>query len=271
MTSAPPLAVGRRRLTRRQLGLRSAGWLGVLAVAAAWQLTALALHKPVLPTFTTALAAVGPVVTGPALTADILPSLARVLIAFAISGVAGIIIGLTLGYVRSLGDYAVAVIDFLRSIPAPLLIPLAIVLLGLGTSPVVAVVVAAAVWPVLINAFDAARRIEPLYLDTARACGIRGVALLRIVLLPAALPMVLAGLRIALSTCLAVLVVAEMLGASSGIGYFIQGAQQTFQIPQTYAGIIILAAAGWLFDTMFLLAERRLLHWEQAIARGRRA
>jgi ABC-type nitrate/sulfonate/bicarbonate transport system permease component len=215
-------AVGGRRAARR-LGLRTAGWLGVLAVAAAWQLAALALGKPVLPTFTTAVAAVGQVITGPALTTDILPSLARALVAFAISGVAGIVIGLTLGYLRGLGDYCVAVIDFLRSVPAPLLIPLAIVALGLGSRMVVAVVVAAAVWPVLINAFDAARRTEPLYLDTARSCGIRGVTLLRIVLLPGALPMVMAGLRIALSTCLAVLVVAEMLGASSGIGYFIPG------------------------------------------------
>jgi ABC-type nitrate/sulfonate/bicarbonate transport system permease component len=95
------------------------------------------------------------------------------------------------------------------------------------------------------------------------------VTLLRIVLLPAALPMVMAGLRIALSTSLAVLVVAEMLGASSGIGYFIQEAQQTFQIPQTYAGILVLAAVGWFLDTAFLLGEHRLLRWERAITRGR--
>lgn len=267
-----PVAVepaGRRpRMTGRRAGLRSAGWLGVLAVALAWQLTSLALHKPAFPTFTTALSAVGQVVTGPVLTTDVLPSLARALTGFAISAVAGTSIGLTLGYVRSLGDCCTAVVDFLRSIPAPLLVPLAIVLLGLGSRMVVAVVVAAAVWPVLVNAFDAARRTEPFYLDTARSCGIRGVTLLRIVLLPAALPMVMAGLRIALSTSLAVLVVAEMLGASSGIGYFIQQAQQTFQIPQTYAGIIVLAAIGWFLDTAFLLVEHRLLRWDRAVTRG---
>jgi ABC-type nitrate/sulfonate/bicarbonate transport system permease component len=81
--------------------------------------------------------------------------------------------------------------------------------------------------------------------------------------------MVMAGLRIALSTSLAVLVVAEMLGASSGIGYFILQAQQTFQIPQTYAGIIVLAGLGWFLDTAFLLAERRLLRWERAVTRDR--
>src|SRR5262249_47498692 len=103
---------GRRRGARRRVGLRSSGGVRGLAVAVTWQLAALALHRPTLPTFPTALAAVGQVVTGPALTADILPSLARTLIAFAIAGAAGVIVGLTLGYVRSLGDYAVAVIDF---------------------------------------------------------------------------------------------------------------------------------------------------------------
>jgi ABC-type nitrate/sulfonate/bicarbonate transport system permease component len=183
----------------------------------------------------------GHIVTGPQLTQDILPSVIRAPAGFAISGVVGIAVGLTLGYVRRLGDYCVTVIDFLRSLPAPLFVPLGIVVLGLGSTMVVAIVVSAAVWPVLLNSFDAARRVEPLHLDTARAYGLRRFALFRIVLLPATLPMVFAGLRVALSTSLAVLVVAEMLGAHSGIGFFIQDAQQTFRVPDTYAGVIVLA------------------------------
>jgi ABC-type nitrate/sulfonate/bicarbonate transport system permease component len=258
MTGASMTAVARR----------GAGWLGVLVLAALWQLLAMGLHKTVFPTFVTAISAVGQVLSGATLTQDIVPSIIRALLGFLISGVLGTIIGLTLGYIRRLGDYCSAVIDFLRSVPSPLLVPVAIAAFGLGDRMVVSVVVAAAIWPVLINAFDAARRIEPLYLDSARACGLRGVPLLWIVMLPAALPMVLAGLRTALSTSLAVLVVAEMLGASSGIGYFIQNAQQTFEIPQTYAGIIVLAGLGWLFDTAFLFAEHRLLRWEKALTGG---
>jgi sulfonate transport system permease protein len=258
MTSASMTVVARR----------GAGWLGVLVVAGLWQLLAMALHKTVFPTFVTAISAVGQVLGGATLTQDVVPSIIRALIGFLISAVLGIIIGLTLGYVRRLGDYCGAVIDFLRSVPSPLLVPVAIAAFGLGDRMVVSIVVAAAIWPVLINAFDAARRIEPLYLDSARACGLRGVPLLWIVMLPATLPMVLAGLRTALSTSLAVLVVAEMLGASSGIGYFIQNAQQTFEIPQTYAGIIVLAGLGWLFDTAFLFAEHRLLRWEKALTGG---
>ncbi|HEY1704455.1 MAG TPA: ABC transporter permease [Trebonia sp.] len=273
MTAAAPVTERELPRTRRRhepsrAARRGAGWLGVVIVAAGWQLLAMALGKTVFPTFTTSVAAVFGVIGSDTLMKDIVPSVIRALIGFVVSGVLGIVVGLALGYVRRAGDYCSAVIDFLRSVPSPLLVPVAIVLFGLGGQMVVAVVVAAAVWPVLINAFDAARRIEPLYLDAGRACGLRGLALLRTVLLPAALPMVFAGLRTALSTSLAVLVVAEMLGASSGIGYFIENAQQTFEVPQTYAGIIVLAALGWLFDTVFLVAERRLLRWENALTGG---
>jgi ABC-type nitrate/sulfonate/bicarbonate transport system permease component len=250
--------------------MRASGWLGLLVLAAAWQLLAAGLHSPVFPTFITTVKAAVDVVTGPELKADVIPSVERALVGFAISGVLGLVVGLTLGYVRVLGDIFSTLIDFLRSMPSPLFVPLAIVLFGIGGKMVVIIVISAAVWPVLLNAYDAARRVEPLYIDTAKACGLRGLAMFRHVLLPATLPSTFAGLRLALSTSLAVLVVAEILGAHSGIGYFIEYTQQTFLIPETYAGVLILAALGWLFDTAFLFAERRLLRWERALTGGNR-
>jgi len=252
---APSLAAGRRRIVRRRdLRRRAVGVLGLVVALAVWQLAALQLDTVIFPTFTSSLSAVGELLSGPALTGDILPSIGRVLVGFAISAVVGVVVGLTLGYVRWLGDYFSAVLNFLRSVPAPLLIPAAL-----------AVIVSAAIWPVLLNAFDAARRIEPLFLDTARASGLRGVELFRRVLLPATLPSIFAGLRVALSVSLVVLVVAEILGASSGIGYFIQSAAQTFKVQQTYAGVIILSCLGWFFDTTFLFVERRMLAWERGM------
>jgi len=260
-----PAAQVRRSARRRSLGRRAVGWIGLAVALLAWQLAALAANSVIFPTFTSSLAAVGELLTGPVLTNDILPSIGRVLIGFAISAVLGIVVGLLLGYVRWLGDYCSAVLNFLRAVPMPLLIPAALALFGLGTSMVVAIVVSAAVWPVLLNAFDAARRIEPLYLDAGRNCGLRGPALFIRVLLPATLPSIFAGLRVALSVSLAVLVVAEILGATSGIGYFIQSAAQTFQVQQTYAGVIILGILGWFFDTTFLFIEHRVLAWERGM------
>lgn len=257
--------LGRTAARRRTLGRKVVGWVGLAAALLAWQLAALAVNSVIFPTFTSSLAAVGGLVTGPVLTGDILPSVGRVLAGFAISAVLGIAVGLLLGYVRWLGDYCSAVLNFLRAVPMPLLIPAALVLFGLGAKMVIAIIVSAAVWPVLLNAFDAARRIEPLYLDAGRNCGLRGPALFTRVLLPATLPSIFAGLRVALSVSLAVLVVAEILGAASGIGYFIQSAAQTFQVQQTYAGVIILGILGWLFDTTFLFVEHRVLAWERGM------
>jgi ABC-type nitrate/sulfonate/bicarbonate transport system permease component len=263
-------AVPRRPVIRRRFVRPVLGWAGVLVVALGWQLLALALHTTIFPTFLTTMRSVGTVLSGPALHQDVLPSIGRALTGFAISGAIGVVVGLSLGYNRGLGDYCATVVDFARSLPTPLFVPLAIVLLGLGSKMVVAIVVSAAVWPVLLNSFDAARRLEPLQLDTARALGLHGTALFRRVLFPATLPSILAGLRLALSTSLAVLIIAEILGASSGLGYFIQNAQQTFQVPLTYAGVVILAALGWIFDTLFLAVEHRWLRWERAYTGGDR-
>jgi len=271
LAMAPSVAASRRRTVRlRDLGRRTMGVVGLAVALVVWQLAALQLDTVIFPTFTSSLAAVGDLLSGPALTGDILPSIGRVLIGFAISAVVGVVVGLTLGYVRWLGDYFSAVLNFCRSVPAPLLIPAALAVFGLGAKMVIAVIVSAAVWPVLLNAFDAARRIEPLYLDTARVSGLRRMELFRRVLLPATLPSIFAGLRVALSVSLVVLVVAEILGASSGIGYFIQSAAQTFKVQQTYAGVIILGCLGWFFDTTFLFVEHRLLAWERGMT-GRSA
>ena len=151
--------------------------------------------------------------------------------------------------------------DFLRSLPVPLPIPVGIVIFGLGTSMVVAIIVSAAVWPVLLNTFDAIRRADPTMVESAqlRPAPVRSR---RKVLLPAASPQIFAGLRVALSVGVAVMVVAEMLGGGSGIGDLIENAQQSFQVSTSYAGVVVLACLGWLMDTLFLAVERRVLSWQ---------
>ena len=263
-TGARSVGIGRSR--RPHQAVRSAlGIVGLALALAVWQIASGVMDTVSLPPPAAAFEAVRDLVDAGAVRTHILPSLERALTGFAISAVLGIGLGLTLGYIRWLGDIFSALFNFLRAVPAPLLIPAGLVVFGLGSTMVVAVIVSAAVWPVLINAFDAARRIEPLYLDTARSCGLTGPTLFWRVLLPATLPSIFAGLRVALSMSLAVLVVAEILGASSGLGYLIQNAAQTFAFPQTYAGVLVLGLFGWLLDTAFLLVERRVLDWERGM------
>lgn len=235
--------------------------LGLVAACAIWEVVSLLNHDPVFPTFTKAVSSAASLITGGRLHSDVLPSVFRVLIGFGVSAVLGTVVGAVLGSARALADYVTPVLDFIRATPFPLLLPLAIVIFGLGNTTIISLIVVGAVWPVLINTFDAARAIDPLQRDVARVCHLSRWKEFVRVTIPAVAPATAAGLRVALGLCLAVLVVAEMLGASSGLGHLIVSAQQEFDTPSTYAGVLILGLLGWLMDGLFLILERRLLRW----------
>lgn len=270
MTALTKSSLARKRRAPRLLSPALA-LAGVVVIAVAWQLLSLGLNTALVPTFTTSIQQTWDLLGQHAFRADIGVSVVRILIGFGISAALGTVVGLGLGLWSGVADYCTAVLDFCRSVPVPLLVPIFIVSLGLGSSLVVAVIVTGATWPVLVNAFQAARGLDPVTMESARSCRIRGQRLFRQVVLPATLPQIFAGYRLALSTSIAVMVVAEILGASNGVGNFIQQAQQSFQIPGTYAGVIVLGCLGWIADSMFLLSERWLLGWHHAmLTRGGR-
>ena len=254
-TSGRPAATP---LWSRRWGRLLLAWLGVVTALAAWQVAALVADTPILPTFTDVASRLGELAVDGELAEILPPTVGRWLAAFSVSAVLGLGIGVVLARIGVLRALALPVVDFVRAVPATLLVPAAIALLGLGSSMVVAVVVASATWPILISTVDGVSRVDPLTLDSARTCHFRRIGLLR-VSLRAAVPDLLAGLRIGLSISLAVLIVAELLGATSGLGYFIRNSQQTFRIVDTYAGVLLLALLGWVLDTGFLTLERRLM------------
>jgi ABC-type nitrate/sulfonate/bicarbonate transport system permease component len=244
------------------------GWLGVAAAATLWQLVSALMGNSIFPGFIASVTRSWDLLDGPVLGQDLVPSILRTLIGFALSAVIGVTLGVITGYYRAAREWTSAVFDFLRSLPTPLLIPVALVIFGLGDRMVVAVIVTAAVWPVLINTANATAGLEPTLVDTGRVLGLRGRTFLWRLVLPAVSPQIFAGLRVAISVSLAVMVVAEILGGGSGIGYFISSAQQSFHITDSYAGVVLLCLLGWVFDSMFLLAERRLLGWQRGTVGG---
>ena len=153
------------------------------------------------------------------------------------------------------------VINFLRATPPPALLPLFIVICGIGSLMKIIVVFFVCVWPIMLNTTDGMDGIDPTLLDTARSYGITGWERMRSVVLPAIAPRVFAGLRISLSLAVLILIVAEMVASSNGIGYFVLQAQQSFAIPQMWAGTVLLGLLGWGLNAAFGLAERRVLRW----------
>jgi ABC-type nitrate/sulfonate/bicarbonate transport system permease component len=194
---------------------------------------------------------------------DAAPSLGRMGAGYGIAIVVGISLGMLLGLVPLIARALGPPLEFLRAVPPPVLIPVAILVFGIGNEMKVFVIVAGCVWPILLNTIDGVRGVEPTMLEMSRSYGLSRARLWSRVLLPAALPQVFSGLRAALSIALILMVVSEMVASTNGIGFFVLDAQRTFAIPEMWSGIILLGVLGYTLNGLLMLAERRILRWHR--------
>ena len=198
---------------------------------------------------------------------DVVPSLERMFAGFAIAVVVAVVGGLLLGLSRRARAAADPIVDFLRAIPPPALLPFAILVMGVGSSMKVFIIAFVCLWPILLNTIDGVTGVDPTLRETTRVYGISGRDRLWRVMLPAASPQIFAGLRTAVSLALILMVISEMVASTNGIGYFVLQSQRTFAIPEMWSGILLLGILGYAFNGAFVLIERRVLRWH----RGARA
>jgi ABC-type nitrate/sulfonate/bicarbonate transport system permease component len=251
-------AVSRRRPRIRHTLLAVVGFAFLCVV---WQIAGTVTSTPASVPFTTAVSNAISIVLGPVLVDDVLPSVFRVIVGFVGAATFGLLAGLIVGSVPRLLPWVNPLIEFGRAIPPPLLLPIVLLIFGIGEQLVITVVVIAAFWPVLISTIDGIRRVDPTLLATAESIHLSRAARSFLVRLPAALPSIMSGLRVALGFSMIMMVVAEMLGAANGIGYLIMYSQQTFNVPETYGAVLLLAILGLCFDATFVGIERRALAW----------
>jgi ABC-type nitrate/sulfonate/bicarbonate transport system permease component/SAM-dependent methyltransferase len=188
-------------------------------------------------------------------------------IGFGLAILIAIPLGTAMGQWRIARELLDPIVDTLRPMPSAAVIPVAILLFGLGLEMKTAVVVFGSIWPVIINTMDAIRGVDPLLVDSGRMLGLTGNRLLRQVILPAALPGVFTGLRISLGIALILTVTTEMIAGSNGLGYFILDSQRSFLFREMFAGIVALGALGYLMTQGFGLIERRVLFWHVSVRR----
>jgi ABC-type nitrate/sulfonate/bicarbonate transport system permease component len=186
---------------------------------------------------------------------------------FAIAVVLGVVGGLMLGLSARARRAAAPIVEFLRAIPPPALLPFAILVVGVGASMKVFIIAFVCVWPILLNTIDGVTSVDPTLRDTTRVYGIPDRDRIWRVMLPAASPQIFAGLRTAVSLALILMVISEMVASTNGIGYFVLQSQRTFAIPEMWSGILLLGILGYVLNGGFVLLERRLLRWH----RGARA
>lgn len=201
-------------------------------------------------------------------TSDLLPSLRRFATGYVLAAVGGIVAGTLIGLAPRLHRATQPLTELVRSIPPPLLFPFTLVVFGVGDGSKVALIALGSWWPVLLNTIDGVRGVDPQILDVARTFRVNRWTQITRFVLPAASPKVVAGLRIALSVALLLMVVSEMQGGTDGLGFQVRSAQRRFDTAGTYAGVIVIGVLGFAMNLVFLAMERRVMGWHRG-ARGR--
>ena len=184
-------------------------------------------------------------------------SLRRVLVGLGLAAGLGIPLGVIVGYYRTAEAASSVVFQFLRMISPLAWMPIAIIAFGVGDRPVYFLIAVAAVWPFVVNTAHGVSRVEPLWIKVARNLGANEGQVLRRVVIPAVVPDILTGLRVAIGLAWVVLVPAEMLGVSSGLGYFILDTRDRFRYDELMAAILLIGLLGYGLDVAVKALQHR--------------
>ena len=244
----------------RHLARWAAGLLGLLIGLGMWTLltSGLVTDDPVVSGMAPAKtwSGFGDLLDRGVLLSDAAVSLYRLVAGLAVATFLGVPLGLWLGLRRTAEAVAGPLVQFLRMISPLSWAPVAIAVFGIGNEPVIFLVAAAAVWPIMLSTSAGVNSIDPGYLDVARTMGASGWERLRRVVIPAVRPSILGGIRLALGTAWIVLVPAEMLGVRSGLGYQILNARDQLAYDQVMAVILVIGILGFVLDALSKLVLR---------------
>ncbi|CAL9568241.1 hypothetical protein SUDANB120_04792 [Streptomyces sp. enrichment culture] len=260
LTARPSSRAARAARRLRAAALRSAA---VLALLALWEAAPRAgLADPTfLPPVSEVAAAWWELAADGELGEHAGASLLRSFGGFGIAVAVAVPLGLLIGWYRPVAALLGPLLEVFRNTAALALLPVFVLLLGIGETSKVSIVVYACLWPVLLNTISAVGSVDPTLVKLARSMDLSTPRLFRKVVLPASVPAVFTGIRLAGAVSILVLVAAEMIGAKAGLGYLVNASQYNFAIPQMYAGIVTISAIGVAFNQLLVTAERRLSLW----------
>ncbi len=244
---------------------RAAGVLLVVALLAAWEGSARfgIVNSSNWPPFSAVLAAAARGLASGELVAVIGSSLLRMACGYAIGCALGIVAGLGIALSRALRLTLEPAIELVRPVPITAIIPALIFIFGLDDPLKIVCVAVAAFFPVVINTIAGASSVEPVYLDVCRTFGISRATMIGRVIVPAALPFILAGMRTSLAVALVVTVIAEMLAGQQGVGYYLISMEYALRAPDMYGSIVVLTLAAYALNRLFLWWESRVIGWSR--------
>jgi ABC-type nitrate/sulfonate/bicarbonate transport system permease component len=254
-------ALTRRRTLTFRIG-------AVVAFVALWSLLAglvvgLRLFNPLfLPGPWLVLGALVELAAKGQLWVHLLATLERVVIGFGTGAMLGVVLGLAAGQLAAVRNVVEPLIELLRPIPPLAVLPLFIVWVGIGEPSKIGFITYATFFPIFLTTVTGVRQIDPVLVRAARSLGAGGLGLFARVILPAALPEVLTGLRLGVALAFFVIVISEFIGAEHGLGFLINDGRNFFLVPQMLGAAVVLGLLGYAGNELVRMLERRLVRWQ---------
>ena len=190
-------------------------------------------------------------------------SITRSIIGFILALAIAIPLGLMIGWYKLVAETLSPLLELFRNTTALALMPLFILFLGIGETSKISLLVYACTWPILLNTITGVQTVDPLLIKSARTMGLKPYQLFKKVILPASVPTIFVGIRLAGAISILALVAVEMFGAKAGLGYLIMYSQFSFEIPQMFVGILVITLVGLSFNYILLGLEKYFTRWKR--------
>jgi ABC-type nitrate/sulfonate/bicarbonate transport system permease component len=248
------------RAENRALVSRLSGVLLIASLLLLWQISAVYwIDSPNWPPVTEIFLAIKVGLQSGELLEIFGSSLYRMTIGYCLGTLAALAVGLLIANVRILHAALNPLIELVRPVPVPAIIPPLILLLGVDDLLKIFIISFTTFFPILVNTVSGIRAVDPVLIDVARTLRVGRLRTIFSIVVPASLPYILAGMRISLALALIVTIVAEMIAGSGGLGYYLTMMQYAMRASDMYAAILLLALVGYALNWFFLIAERALL------------
>lgn len=248
-------------MDRRGTLYRLAGMVSFLLL---WEVVGnLSLSSGLIPSFSETFLAMLALIADGTLIGHSIATLERVYVSFAMAGVLGITIGLMIGWSWRARNFFDFLIDFLPNVSSITLIPITIMLVPIGFTQKVIVLTYAAFFPVALNTINGVAEVERSKVEAARSMGATDMEVLRNVVIYAALPSIFTGLRLAMGVAFIVVIAAELVGSTAGLGFYLHEASRTYEITNMFATALLVSVLGYISSKAIVVAEDHVVDWRE--------
>lgn len=256
----------RRSAWERMTGDRTLALITPLLLLVVWELLVQSglMDSRFFPAPTTIFASMWEMIGSGELLEHVFASLQRLFFGFWLGLVPALVLGIGMGLSRRARAAMMPLISGTYPIPKSALLPLILLIFGLGEMSKIVMVAIGVFYPVVLNTISGVRQVQPIYYDVASNFGARRWRVFRTVALPGAMPSILTGVELGLGLGLILIAIAEMVGAQSGIGYLIWNAWQLYSVETMYVGLLAIALIGYLLSLLLKEISRLLMPWSQS-------